>query len=190
MIDTILLFAFLGTFLEGEMTLIGLTLYIQTQGYSLGLFMLLAWLGSALWDQGSFLLVRYLFSKQQWMKKIQKYTAIQELNIYLDTHMNSFIFSFRFIPGLRTIGPVALGLNSKVSIIKYGVLNLMSSFLWVFLICGSTYWIGESLGHYAITALTFLILCIFLLKIFFYIRHRMRSKTDNQLQEKDDDEEI
>ena len=66
----------------------------------------------------------------------------------IERYPNGFILSFRFIVGLRAVGPVAVGV-SKVSHWRFGILNAIGSCIWSGLFAG----LGYALGPTAMTVL-------------------------------------
>jgi len=170
---------FIGTVLEGETVLL-LAGYAAHQGLlNPYLVFLVAWLGATLGDQFYFWLGRR--HGQGLMQRFPKLQRKIESALHLiENHPRKAIFSMRFIWGLRTAMPIALGLSS-VSWPLFIVLNILSALVWALLI-GSlgyafgailTQWLGE-VHHYAHWLILALVL-FGLLGLHFYNSRKIRS---------------
>jgi membrane protein DedA with SNARE-associated domain len=119
---------FLGTFLEGETILI-IGGFAADRGYlSLQYVILAAFLGSLFGDQLYFLLGRYkglsiLVKFKNWEKRTARFQAL------MDRYGTFIILIFRFMYGLRTVAPFAIGL-SNVTMRKFVILNIISAAVW------------------------------------------------------------
>lgn len=117
-----------GTFLEGETIMIlgGLAAHL---GYlSLGWVIACGFCGTVLGDQLWFYLGRrhgksFLERRPAWQPRAQRVFR------KLERHQNLLILSFRYLYGLRTITPFAIGM-SNVSYIRFAVLNLIGAAIW------------------------------------------------------------
>ena len=132
---------FVGTFLEGETILIigGFTAY---QGYlNLYCVILAAFLGSLFGDQLYFLLGRYkgqsiLRRHKNWEGRIVRFQSL------MDRYGTIIILVFRFLYGLRTISPFAIGL-CNISIKKFVILNVVSAAVWAIALGVAGYFFGR-----------------------------------------------
>ncbi len=166
----------IGTLLEGE-TLLLLAGYAAHQGLlNPYLVFLIAWLGATLGDQFYFWLGRR--HGQGLMQRFPKlHHKIENALSLIENHPRKAIFSMRFIWGLRTAIPIALGL-SNVSWSLFIVLNIVSALVWVVLIGGAGYifgaiitqWLGE-VHHYE----HWIILALALLGLFAFHLHSLRK---------------
>jgi membrane protein DedA with SNARE-associated domain len=101
---------FLGTFFEGE-TILVLAGFLAFRGYmDLKLVMIVAFLGSYAGDQLWYFLGRkhgrkLLARKPRWQLMGDK--ALEHIR----KHPDIWVLSFRFVYGLRTVMPVAIGLS-------------------------------------------------------------------------------
>ena len=125
----------IGTFLEGETILIlgGLAAhggYLQLQWVITSAF-----LGTLF---GRFKGKEWLERKPHWKAKSQRAFAL------LDRYQIPFIIGFRFIYGLRTITPFAIGV-SGISPLRYLVLNMLGSLLWATVIGTAGYLFGNAI---------------------------------------------
>jgi membrane protein DedA with SNARE-associated domain len=132
---------FIGTFLEGETILIvaGFAAY---EGYlELPLVMTAAFFGSLFGDQLYFFIGRYkgqalLARFKSWEPRIARFRKL------MDRHNTWFILIFRFLYGLRTPAPFAIGL-SNVSVRKFVFLNIISAAIWAVTLGVLGYFFGQ-----------------------------------------------
>src|SRR5262249_36149580 len=61
----------------------------------------------------------------------------------LERHSTLFIFSFRFIYGMRNLGAMVIGL-SNVSSVRFAWLNFLAAALWSFVVIMAGYLFGEA----------------------------------------------
>ncbi len=119
---------FIGTFLEGETILVvgGFAAY---EGYlELPWVIITAFFGSLFGDQLYFFIGRYkgksLLKKYPgWLPRVNRFRKM------MDRHNTWFILVFRFLYGLRTVAPFAIGL-SNVTTKKFVILNVISAAIW------------------------------------------------------------
>jgi membrane protein DedA with SNARE-associated domain len=84
--------------------------------------------GSFVADQTFFLIGRH-FRKSRWMQRIIERPAFAKAMDRLEAHPTIFILSFRFLYGLRTISPAAVG-TSKIPARQFLLLNLVAACIW------------------------------------------------------------
>ena len=131
-----------GTFLEGETVLV-LAGFAAHRGYlSLPLVMLAAFAGSFLGDQLYFHLGRrkgeaFLRRRLTWAPKVERVQGL------IERHYLPFILGFRFIYGLRTVSPFAIGM-SGVPARRYLILNLIGAAAWSAAVAYLGYFLGEA----------------------------------------------
>jgi membrane protein DedA with SNARE-associated domain len=132
-----------GTFLEGETILI-LAGFAAHLGYlNLPLVMLAAFLGSLCGDQLYFYLGRkhsyyILRRKPVWEQRIAKFNRL------LERYHTLLILSFRFLYGLRTVSPFAMGMSS-VSTARFVALNAIGAIVWAVSFGIGGYFFGQAL---------------------------------------------
>ncbi len=121
---------------------------------------LAAAVGSFLADQILFYLGRYA-SGVKAVKRLTAKPAMTRVTSWLEKHPNAFIFCFRFIYGIRTISPVAIGLSS-ISPLRFFAINLVSAATWGTVITAVGYGLGQAvetligrlgLGHHMAVAI-------------------------------------
>jgi len=133
---------FRGTFFEGE-TILVLGGFLAHRGYlDIRLVIAVSFLGSLLGDQLFFFLGRYrgnriLSRRPDWKAKAEAFGK------YLDRYDTLIIIGFRFLYGLRTIAPFAIGLG-RVSNLKFIILNIGSALLWSLSIGMAGYFFGHT----------------------------------------------
>ncbi|MHC4505613.1 MAG: DedA family protein [Planctomycetota bacterium] len=131
-----------GTFLEGETVLV-LAGFAAHRGYlSLPLVMLAAFAGSFLGDQLYFHLGRrkgeaFLRRRVTWAPKLERVQGL------IERHHLPFILGFRFLYGLRTVSPFAIGM-SDVPTRRYLMLNLIGAGVWTAAVAYLGYFLGEA----------------------------------------------
>lgn len=103
---------------------------------------LAAGLGSFLADQVLFLAGRYA-ARSSFVGRMIASPAMRRVTSFLETHPTSFIFAFRFIYGIRTVSPVAIGL-SKIPAVRFLILNSAAAFLWGVVITAIGYLFGDA----------------------------------------------
>jgi membrane protein DedA with SNARE-associated domain len=149
---------FLGTFLEGETVLV-LAGFAAHRGYlDVGWVMAAAFAGSVAGDQLYFFLGRVhgtalLQRHPDWVARVQRGQQL------LERHQIWVILGFRFLYGLRTVTPLAIGL-SRVSAARFAILNLAGAALWSVGVAGAGYAFGDlmqlllgDLHHYELAIL-------------------------------------
>jgi membrane protein DedA with SNARE-associated domain len=132
---------FVGTFLEGE-TILVVAGFAAYEGYlDLSLVILFAFFGSLFGDQLYFFIGRYkgqsLLEKYPgWQPRVDRFRKL------MDRHNTWFILVFRFLYGLRTVAPFAIGLSS-VSLRKFIALNVTSAAIWAVTLGVLGYFFGQ-----------------------------------------------
>jgi membrane protein DedA with SNARE-associated domain len=133
----------IGTFLEGETILVlgGLAAHM---GYmDLTGVILAAFAGSLCGDQFFFFLGRrhstFLLNRRPaWRSKLDR------ANRLMDRFQTPLILGFRFLYGLRTVMPVAIGI-SGVPLVRFVVLNALGAIVWAAVVAGGGYLFGNAL---------------------------------------------
>ncbi len=130
-----------GTFLEGESVVV-FAGFLAHQGlFHLPYVMLCAFAGSFLADQLLFYLGRR-YRDHRYVRRIREKPAFDSALAAIDRYPNGFILALRFLYGLRTVGPVALGV-SRVSPLRFLALNAIAAAIWA--ACFSL--LGYIFGH-------------------------------------------
>ena len=132
----------IGTFLEGETILIlgGVAAHL---GYlSLGWVITCGFVGTLFGDQFYFFLGRrhgagFLARRPAWQARSQRVYRIMEKYPVL------LILGFRFLYGIRTVTPFAIGM-SNVSYIRFALLNMIGAGIWAIAIGLAGFYFGQS----------------------------------------------
>jgi membrane protein DedA with SNARE-associated domain len=132
-----------GTFLEGETVLI-LAGFAAHRGYlNIPLVAITALVGSFSGDQLYFFLGHR--HGQALLRRFPRLQArVARVQNLLRRYHSPLILTLRFLYGLRTVGPIGLGM-SGVSRGRFLVLNLIGAVIWVTLIGGAGYFFGVTL---------------------------------------------
>lgn len=136
-------FVFLGAMAEGESVLLAAGFAAHRGMLKLHEVMAVAFVASALGDQLCFYLGRrhgpWLLARFPSLR-----IGMRRVEPMLARHPNAVILSLRFLYGLRTAGPIALGALG-VSRWRFTLLNLVSAALWASLIALLGYQFGHAL---------------------------------------------
>jgi membrane protein DedA with SNARE-associated domain len=119
---------FIGVFLEGETILILAGFAAHLGHLNLALVILVAFAGSLAGDQFYFFLGRakgepFLQKRPRWRKKVKKVWAL------FDRYRTFLILGFRFMYGLRTVTPFAIGFSS-ISAVRFLVFDAIGAAVW------------------------------------------------------------
>lgn len=131
----------LGSFFEGE-TVVVLGGIVAKLGYlDIWDVVLAAFVGSFIGDQLYFYIGRrwgkaLLLRRPSWRMRAEK---VDRLIVRYDV---LFILGFRFVYGLRTVSPFAIGM-SGVPALKFLVFNFVAAAIWAVAIA----WLGFAFGH-------------------------------------------
>lgn len=134
---------FAGTFLEGETVLV-LGGFAAHRGYLwLPGVLLAAFAGSLLGDQLYFQLgrrhgLRFLERRPAWRARLERALRL------LERHPGLVIVGCRFLYGLRTVTPFAIGM-SGVALRRFAPLNALGAALWAVAIGSAGYFVGTAL---------------------------------------------
>jgi len=135
---------FAGTFIEGETVLI-LAGFAAHRGYlALPWIMVTAMLGSLLGDQLFFFLGR-----RYGTRLLQRFSILEararRMRALLDRYHLPVILGVRFLYGLRTVGPMVIGM-SHVPWPRFFLLNLLGAMVWAIAVTSVGYLFGEALS--------------------------------------------
>lgn len=136
-------FVFLGALVEGESVLLLAGFAAHRGLLRLPEVIALAFVAATLGDQVCFYLGRRHGAKLQarWPSLARRVECLQPL---LRRHPNAAILSVRFVYGLRTAGPIALGALG-VPRWRFALLNLLSAALWALAFGLAGYQFGHAL---------------------------------------------
>lgn len=165
----------LGSLVEGETTVV-LAGFAAHQGYApWWAVTLLAAAVNFVWDQSLFALGRW---RGDWVlsKAPRLRAGVQRMSPLIHRHRRWVVFGVRFMYGLRTAGPIALGL-ARVPWPDFIVFNALGAAVWATVFAGLGYAFGNTIArvigvaaHYEALA----VLAILLLGIVAFGVHRWR----------------
>ncbi len=137
-----LIVVLIGTFFEGEI-IVTVAGFAAHQGilnpYAVAAC---AFLGSFTADQMIFLFARAQ-SKRTWIKNLRRRPVFASAVDLLSRYPTFFILAFRFLYGLRTVGPAAIAL-AGVSNIRFLILNAISAAVWAATFTALGYFFGQT----------------------------------------------
>lgn len=171
---------FLGTFFEGE-TILVLAGFLAFRGYmQLEYVVAVAFFGSYAGDQLWYFLGRrhgrkLLARKPSWQKMGDR--ALEHVR----KHPDLWVLSFRFVYGLRTVMPVAIGLSGYPPA-RYLLLNGIGAIVWATVLGSAAFYFGSvlegvlgNIKKYELMVLGGLVV----IGLLFWLRRRFKaSKTD------------
>ena len=117
-----------GTLLEGESVVVFAGFLAHQHLLRLPGVMLCAFAGSLIADQALFYLGRR-WRDHRLVLRLRAKPAFAKALAAVDRHPDGFILSLRFLYGLRTVGPIALGV-SNVPAPRFLVLNVVAAAIW------------------------------------------------------------
>ena len=133
---------FVGTFLEGE-TIVVIGGVLAHQGIlSPAVVAAAAFLGSFLGDQFWFYLGRR-HASYRLIARVTRRPVFAKVLSAIEDHPVKFILSFRFIYGIRTVSPVAIGMTD-VAARKFLLLNAISAAVWAIAFTALGYVSGQA----------------------------------------------
>ncbi|WP_460045473.1 DedA family protein [Pseudomonas sp. S2_H01] len=136
---------FIGCLLEGETMLILGGLAAHQTALQLPHVILIATLGGMLGDQILFWTGRY-FGPRILPQLHRQQSAIDRVSDLIKRYPTASVFSVRFLYGMRLIGPLVIG-ASRLSPIRFALINLLGAAVWATLFVMAGYWAGEALQH-------------------------------------------
>ncbi len=133
----------LGAVIEGE-TIVAIGGYFaREQALDLKTVMVIAFAGSFAGDQTLFQLGKRL-GPEFLARRPRLNTQAEKVFTLLSRHQTLFILGFRFVYGMRTISPLAIG-ASGLSTVRFFLLNGCAAALWAVLVSLLGFFFGEAL---------------------------------------------
>lgn len=137
---------FAGAALEGEAAVIAGGLLAHQGLLSLPGAAAAAATGSFLADQGWFAFGRH-FREQRWIVRLRGTAAFARAQRQLERHPRSFIFAFRFLYGLRTVSPIAVG-TTDIPQRQFLAINFAAAIIWAMMFTGIGYVFGDAVEEF------------------------------------------
>lgn len=165
---------FIGTFLEGETILILAGIAAAQDYLDLKTVIIVAFIGSYFGDQLWYFLGRHygiaiLNKRPKWQKSADK--AL----IYLRRNPDLWVLIFRFMYGLRTVMPVAIGI-SGYSPKRYIILNGIGAIIWSIVLGGASYYFGSIVLSYLKDYELIFLGAIVVIALFFWLRRFFKGR--------------
>lgn len=155
-----LLALFLGAGIEGETVVLLGGAFAHRGSFSPVAAVAAAATGSFIADQLFFLIGRR-FREHRWVVKVRQRPVYARAAKIFDKHPVAFVFGFRFVYGMRTVSPIAIG-TTTLPAARFALLNAMAALLWatVFITLGYSFGAGleamlgriHNVGHFALIA--------------------------------------
>jgi membrane protein DedA with SNARE-associated domain len=134
---------FVGTLLEGE-TVLALAGFAAHSGHlDLRWVIAVAFCGSVIGDQTAFL-VGHVWGKPLLARSGRLTAAVERARPHLVRHADLFVLINRFLIGLRTAGPIAVGIVG-MRWPRFLVLNMLGAAAWSATIAVAGYLLGQGL---------------------------------------------
>lgn len=175
----------IGTFFEGETILVLGGLAAHSGYLSLPWVIAVAFIGSLSGDQLYFYIGRakgmeFIEKRPRWHKPSQKVFDL------LRRHQTPLILGFRFLYGLRSVTPFAIG-ASGISPVKFLILNAIGALIWAITVGTLGYLFGQvvekvmgDIKHYEMWILGGIALMAIAVWLIRYVRSGRQSKQEAQ----------
>jgi len=134
---------FVGAGVEGEACVVTGGVFAHRGVLSLPAAMVAAALGSFAADQVLFLLGRR-YRNLGWVRRLHDRPAFARAIAMIERHPNRFIFVFRFLYGLRTVSPVAIG-TTRIPARRFLLINALAAIVWAIAFTTLGYVFGHAL---------------------------------------------
>lgn len=165
---------FIGTFLEGETILVLAGIAAAHEVLDLKTVIIVAFIGSYFGDQLWYFLGRnygitLLKKRPKWQKSADK--AL----IYLKKNPDLWVLTFRFMYGLRTIMPVAIGMSGYPPR-RYIILNAIGAIIWSIVLGSVSYYFGRIVLSYLKEYELYFLATIVIIALFFWLRRFFKCR--------------
>lgn len=134
---------FFGAGIEGEASVITGGVFAHRGLLSLPAAMAIAALGSFAADQLLFLLGRR-YRDLRWVRRLHDKPTFARAIALIERYPSGFIFVFRFLYGLRTVSPVAIG-TTKIAARRFFIINGLAALVWAVTFTTVGYLFGHAL---------------------------------------------
>lgn len=127
----------------GMLAIIAAGILSSSGNLSLPLCIIIASISNAIGDSLLFYFGRNnKISAMEYMRKKNQMRKIAYVNILVKKHGSKIIFFQKFIYGVKTLVPIAMGFT-KYSFFKFNIINLISSVIWAVLLGVLSYYLGD-----------------------------------------------
>jgi membrane protein DedA with SNARE-associated domain len=133
---------FLGAIVEGEVVILTASALAAYEYLSIYYVFLISFLTTVIADQGLFWLGHRMGT--EWItKKFKRVAKVRDEVFNLLRKMDIlFIFSFRFIYGIRMASPLIIG-SARVNPYRFALFNTLSGLAWAFITCFIGYVVAD-----------------------------------------------
>ncbi|MDR1590995.1 MAG: VTT domain-containing protein [Puniceicoccales bacterium] len=133
---------FFGAIVEGEVVILTASALAFYKYLSIYYVFLISFLTTVIVDQGLFW-IGYKMGTEWITKKFKKVTKVRDKVFNLLYKMDAlFIFSFRFIYGIRMTSPLIIG-SARVNPYRFAFYNTLSGLTWAFITCFVGYVVAD-----------------------------------------------
>ncbi|WP_268799797.1 DedA family protein [Pseudomonas huanghezhanensis] len=137
---------FIGCLLEGETILILGGMAAHQHILNIWPVIAYASIAGMIGDQILFWTGRYFGAKL--LPRLHRHEAtIKRVSGLIERYPTASIFSVRFLYGMRLVGPMVIG-ASRLSPIRFSVVNLFGAVVWATIFASAGYWAGEFLEQF------------------------------------------
>jgi len=137
---------FLAAMIEGESVVLAASIFASQGKLDIQHVAVAAFLGTLISEQILYLVGRS-FGKKILIKFPKLQEKVQKIIDMLERHTTFFIFSSRFIYGIRSLSPVVIGMTN-IPPRRFMILNLLAAIVWTILSCAAGYFLGEIIFTY------------------------------------------
>lgn len=185
------LVVFLGTFIEGETVGVIAGFSARTGHLQLLRVTVVVTLAAFVSDQLYFYIgrrygARVLKRKPEWSNRSAR------IRHYINERGNWFLFSFRFMYGIRTISPFVIGM-SEVKPMRFGLINAISAVVWGVSFSLLGFGLGAAasqfIGHMERYEVYFFTGIVIVSAIIWIVRHRLLSRSEKSMPDLRPDQE-
>ena len=157
-----------GAVVEGETVVATGGLLAHRGLLPLGGVMIAAAIGTCLADQGLFFLGRH-HRDSRIVKRVSSAAGFARAMALVERYPSAFILMFRFLWGLRTVSPIALG-TTGIAWGRFAALNIIAAIVWAVIVSLAGYLLSSGLSkigaevrtieHYALAILAIAATCL------------------------------
>jgi membrane protein DedA with SNARE-associated domain len=135
----------LGAVIEGETVVATGGLLAHRGLLPLGGVMLAAAIGTCIADQGLFFLGRH-HRDSRFVQRVSTAPGFARAMALVERYPTAFILMFRFLWGLRTVSPIALG-TTRIAWGRFAALNIMAAIGWAVIVALAGYLLSSGLSR-------------------------------------------
>jgi membrane protein DedA with SNARE-associated domain len=179
---------FLGAIVEGEVVILTASALAAYEYLSIYYVFLTAFLTTVIVDQGLFWIGHKMGT--EWItRKFKKVAKVRDEVFDLLHKLDAlFIFSFRFIYGIRMVSPLIIG-SARVNPYRFAIYNTLSGLAWAFITCFIGYVVADVVMDGRLDSMPrgYLVMILFLiiaLAIGIWLKFRKVSKSSAEIPDK------